>query len=91
MILIIEAYDALCSLSTFQINGISADYDDFGEKADLNRRAAPDHGCGNMTFTPYAEPREGILERYQINMENYQEICDKLTEALSFGYCGWCI
>jgi hypothetical protein len=32
-----------------------------------------------------------ILEKYKISKAEYVTICDKLTEGLSFGHCGWCI
>ncbi len=81
-------YDALCETEAFEINGVDATYDDFGEKRD--HRSTDDYGCGNMQFTRNDSTPE-ILEKYSINEEDYQEICDKLTEGLSFGKCGWCI
>ena len=32
----IEVYSALCALRTFEINGIDADYEDFGSKYDAD-------------------------------------------------------
>lgn len=31
-----------------------------------------------------------ILRKYSINKKEYDEICKKLEEGLSFGSCGWC-
>ena len=42
MKIIIKPYDCLCELEEFTINGISADYDDFGEKYDTDRINAPE-------------------------------------------------
>lgn len=90
MKVIIKQYDCLCELKEFTINGISADYDDFGEKYDTDRINAPEYGCGNMQFIPKAST-EKVLSQYQITQSEYDEICDKLESALSFGQCGWCI
>jgi hypothetical protein len=86
---IIEAYDCRCSLKTFKINGIDADYDEFGDKEDIDRENAADYCCGNMTFTPRNAKQE-VLDKYKISQEQYDEVCDKLVDALSFGSCGWC-
>ena len=90
MKVIIKPYGCLCELETFTINGNPADYDDFGEKYDTDRINAPEYGCGNMQFIPKAST-EKVLSQYQITQSEYDEICDKLESALSFGYCGWCI
>lgn len=90
MELVIKPYECLCALSEFTINGIPADYDDFGDKYDTDRINAPDYGCGNMRFIPQ-RPTEKVLTKYKITSSEYDEICDELESALSFGYCGWCI
>lgn len=90
MKVIIKPYDCLCELDTFTINGISADYDDFGEKYDTDRINAPDYGCGDMRFIPKVST-EKVLNKYQITQSEYYEICYELESALSFGRCGWCI
>lgn len=89
MDLVIKAYSALCELEVFTINGIKADYDDFGDKRDVSRYDAEEYGCGNMQFRPKPATQE-ILDRYGINITEYNEVCDKL-DCLSFGSCGWCI
>lgn len=90
MILICEPYGSYCDLSEFKINGKEADYEDFGEKDDLCPEQADDYGCGNMRFIPKL-PTQLILDKYQINVDEYKEICEQLEEKLSFGHCGWCI
>ena len=85
----IEVYSALCSLSVFEINGITADYDDFGVKEDISPETAADYSCGDMHFTPKLATSE-ILKKYNINVDEYNEICEELEDKLSFGSCGWC-
>lgn len=90
MVLEIEVYDALCALSTFRINGIDADYEDFGNKADENPEDAEEYGCGNMIFTAKL-PTDSVLEKYKITAPEYEKVANKCAELLSFGSCGWCI
>jgi len=81
---------ALCETSIFTINGINADYNDFGEKYDRDSGNAEDYGCGNMQFTGNP-PTIEILKKYKITEDEYQEVVSKLEEGLSFGYCEWCV
>ena len=83
-------YRALCETSVFIINGINADYHDFGEKYDRDSGNAEDYACSNMQFTGYQSTPE-ILEKYKITEDEYQEVVSKLEEGLSFGSCGWCV
>lgn len=85
-----EVMSALCEMKTFIINGVNAEYEDFGEKYDHNREEAEDYGCGDMRFTRN-EPTTEILKKYSINEKEYGAICEKLEEGLSFGGCGWCV
>jgi len=80
---------ALCSTGEFEINGIDADIDDFGEKCDRSPETAEDYSCGDMQFTPKLATQE-VLDKYKINLTEYNEIANKLEEGLSFGCCGWC-
>ena len=86
----LEFGHALCYCSVFRINGIKANYDDFGEKYDNAPDDAEEYGCGDMRFFPQ-DAREEILSKYSISKEDYDIICLKLEEGLSFGGCGWCI
>ena len=81
----------LCYCPIFTIKGIKADEDDFGEKEDIDRHCEdkPDHGCGNMTFTPKPATQK-VLDKYGITVDEYNEIADVLQDGLSFGYCGLC-
>jgi hypothetical protein len=85
----ISIYKALCATSEFVINGIDANSDDFGWQGDVNPENAEDYCCANMRFIPRQETKE-ILRKYSIDKEEYDEICEKLEDGLSFGSCGWC-
>lgn len=82
-------YDCYCATESFEINGVEADYDDFGSRVDLDHSNAPDYGCGCRTFIPKL-PTQAILDEYKINADEYEEICNKLVAGLSFGRCSWC-
>lgn len=84
-----DVYDALCEMRVFEINDIVADYEDFGEKFDRSPESAADYSCGNMCFTGKLATQE-VLDKYKINITEYNEIVEKLEEGLSFGCCGWC-
>lgn len=81
---------ALCHTPVFIINGISADKDDFGEKYDRSPEEAEPYGCGDMQFTAIP-PTVEVLKKYNINLDEYNEIAQKLCDGLSFGCCGWCV
>lgn len=83
-----ETYSALCSLSTFTINGIDAEVEDFGRQHDADPDHAEDYCCGDMRFFP-KPATQSVLDKYNINITEYNEICEKL-DCLSFGSCGWC-
>ena len=89
MTLELQAYCCLCALEKFIINGIPAEYEDFGDKEDLEPYNAPDYGCGNMQFIPRL-PSQETLNKYHISIDEYNEICKELQENLSFGCCAWC-
>ena len=86
----LKIYRNLCATSIFSINGIEADYDDFGQKYDRNSGKAEDHACGNMQFTGDPSTPE-VLYKYKINEDEYREVVSKLENGLSFGCCGWCV
>jgi len=86
----IKSMGSLCALKTFTIKGMDGEYSDFGTKRDESPETAEDYGCGDMKFT--SKPAtEKVLSKYNISLEEYQTICEKLDEALSFGECGWCV
>jgi len=82
-------FSALCSTCEFNINGIEADKDDFGEKYDHDSENAENYCCGNMKFDPIL-PTQEVLDKYKITVNEYNEIASQLEEGLSFGSCGWC-
>lgn len=85
----LEIYSALCETSSFYINGIEAEWRDFGDKYDTDPENAEEYGCGNMEFLPKLATDE-VLEKYKITRSEYLEVQEKLG-GLSFGSCGWCI
>ena len=85
-----EMYDALCSHKLFKINGIDACYHDFGEQYDRAPEEAEPYGCGDMTFER-KPAMQSVLDKYKITLDEYNEICDMLTDKMSWGCCGWCV
>ena len=86
----LEIYGCLCATSIFTINGVDADYDDFGDKYDHDTESAEDYGCGDMQFDGKQSTPE-ILAKYSITQSEYDEVVSELSEKLSFGRCGWCV
>lgn len=85
----IKPFRAVCELEQFEVNGIEADYEDFGDKYDRQPDVAGPYGCGDMQFIP-CQPTDEILHKYKITADEYEDICDEL-DCLSIGNCGWCI
>ena len=85
----LKIYGCLCSTKVFEINGVDADYDDFGEKYDRGFDAE-DYACADMRFTGKDSTSE-ILAKYSITQSEYDEVVSELSEKLSFGSCGWCV
>lgn len=85
----IEPCSACCFLKVFKINGIKADSSDFGHQEDVDETNAPDYGCGNMQFIS-KHATQDVLDKYDITVEDYNEILNELDRCLSFGYCDWC-
>ena len=86
----IEVYSALCSLSIFKINDIEAEEEDFVYKYDHSPETSEDYSCGDMR-ADIKIPTDDILEKYKINLTEYNEIAFKVAEKVSFGCCGWCV
>lgn len=82
--------DCFCYTKVFKINGITADKRDFGYQEDIDPYNAEPYGCGNMQFIPELATQK-ILDKYNITIDEYNEITEKLREGLSFGSCGWCV
>ncbi len=85
----------LCATKVFTIKGKVADKDDFGDQDDILDYIEDEEcdsepgGCHCMTFTA-KEPTKDVLDKYEITVEEYNEIASHLESALSFGYCGLC-
>lgn len=91
MTLKIESYSAMpCHLKAFEINGIEACEEDFGESIDAAPENAPDYSCGCRKFTANYNISDNILDKYKITKEEYLEICEKLQEELYVGCCAGC-
>lgn len=88
---VIIPFDSLpCSCEKFTINGMDADVSDFGSTVDMDEENAEEYGCGDRQFVPQM-PTNKVLNKYEIDVDEYAEICDKLQCALAVGSCGWCI
>lgn len=85
-----ESMGSLCAMDSFFINGIYAQYEDFGSKYDHDSYNAPDYGCGDMRFDPEPSTPQ-VLAKYGISEEEYDIVCEFLREKLDFGRCGWCV
>jgi len=79
-----------CYTPTFTINGIDGNSADFGEKYDHSPETAEEYGCGNMKFTR-CPPTASVLTKYNITVDEYNQVAAKLEKGLSFGQCGWCV
>lgn len=80
----------ICEPDIFEINGIEADYNDFGEKRDSLPVSPYSYMCENMHFTP-KPATQSVLNKYKIDVAEYADIASQLEEKLSFGRCGWCV
>ena len=76
-----------CDVEIFTINGKEADLDDFGEvkKGDIGR-----YQCELSGFAAKM-PSSVILDKYQITVDEYAEIVEKLNAAFDYGTCTWCV
>lgn len=83
----IERGDEFRCRLEFTINGIKADYYDFGTTT-LNGDERLWECC--CKFEPYDTPQESILDKYHISEEEYHIICNKLTDTLEIYSCGCC-
>lgn len=90
MVLECKSIGGYCALYVFTINGRDAVYEDFGSKYDHYRDGAEDYGCGDMRFEANP-PTDEVLSKYGITKREYDTVCKKLEEELSFGRCGGCI
>lgn len=74
----------------FTINDIEADVDDFGKSKDWAPESAPEYGCGYRAFRAFEYTSEKILDKYHINVREWEQICDMLEAKLDIGRCDDC-
>ncbi len=87
----LEVCSSYCTTAVFVINGVKAEFGDFGDRIDRTPESAGDYGgCGDLHFTPVPATEE-ILLKYAITEEEYEAIGKDLEDQLSFGACGWCV
>ena len=79
--------ESLCYCEIFVINGIKADEDDFGNGADDGY--GENYCCEDRVFAPRLATQE-ILNKYNINLNEYNTIANELVGKLSFGACCMC-
>ena len=88
MDLVIENIHSLpCCLATFTVNGKKADLNDFGSK--ISNDGSPMKNECSYHFYPKEQTQE-ILNKYEIDANDYQIICDRLVRTLQINGCGWC-
>lgn len=85
-----KVFGCLCAMELFEVNGVSADPNDFGNQEDEDRENAEDYACGDMQFRR-KQPTPEILAKYHITEAEYADVASKLEDGLSFGSCGWCV
>lgn len=85
-----KVYGCLCAMELFEVNGVRADSDDFGDQEDEDCENAEDYACGDMRFRRKGSTPK-ILAKYSITEIEYAEVASKLEDGLSFGSCGWCV
>lgn len=92
MNIVAKPYHALpCNLETFTINGIEAEVRDFGSSEDTDPYSAEPYGCGDHRFVRHETPKAGVLGKYRITIDEYNEVCSELESTLAVGSCGWCV
>ena len=82
-----------CNISDLYINGIKTYDCCFGEGYDDSPATAPDYGCGNRKWRAYTfeyAKEIGTVDKLSITEDDFNKICDFLTEILSIGSCGYC-
>lgn len=86
----LEFGEAYCYTPAFEINGILANPDDFGDQRDESPDTAEEFGCGDMQFKA-KEYTQKVSDKYKITIPEYNFVASQLEVGLSFGACGYCI
>lgn len=84
-----RVYSHFCEPEFFEINDIVANYNDFGDKYDIDSESAEEYCCSNMKFV-IKEPTSNVIKKYGITETEYKMIAKLLESQLSFGSCGFC-
>lgn len=74
-----------CGADIFLINGVEADEDDFGETI---IEGDGEYGIKSVTFTRRkwdVEALQGVPDKYGIREDEFNEVCDRLTDGLTWG------
>lgn len=91
MKVIVEPYDySPCTPRVFTINGIRADYYDFGTCRDRKPKQAEDHCCCDCKFKRDKRKTKTAMRKYNLTYDEYCEVCDVLEAVLDVGECGYC-
>ena len=85
----LEIEVCLCSLATFQINGIKANIKDFVNKYDHKPENSVDYGCGDMKADIIPATNE-VLNKYNISLDEYNKVAERVSSEVSFGNCNLC-
>jgi len=83
----IKVMNKLCTLETFEINGIDAWLPDFvySNFGGASKRSQ----CKNKRVFPLPYT-DSVLSRYNITVDEYNQVVAKCIELLSFGSCNYC-
>lgn len=76
-----------CCLSEFTVNGVKASIGDFGEK-EHHGSSYIDGDC-QYQFNPFIA-RQEVLDKYKIDTEDYDNVCNELERVLKIENCAWC-
>ena len=92
-----KRFNRPCSPEYFRINGQNAELEDFGnyEFGDLAECSDEDirqYGCYKCHFVACpAIKNERARNKYNLNIEEYDEVCKVLETEFNIGTCGWCV
>lgn len=78
-----------CWPGNFRVNGIDARAEDFVDSYDHDEENAPDYGCGDRRCD-IKDARPEVLEKYGIDVGEYEIVAKVLCAAMDFGECSMC-
>lgn len=84
----IKTYQSLpCSEEKFFVNGIKACLEDFGE---VDVEGIGGYRCKLLGFKAKM-PTSEVLTKYDLSVDEYKELVEKLDDVFNYGYCRWCV